>query len=300
MSILVETLTNGNSHSFQDNSGDSHHYNGNAPTGQAVEEKLAATGSGERTQKTLAQRLHEAVDVISKLYPEIQIVPVSGKSPKCGNNWQQKKLSYDLIHDLISGKVKITSDYKDGKKVPGSEKLVKLTYFQRQAQYRCWFGDYRTNRVTGIGIRTGEVSEGLLTVDGDGFEALKLIEAHGGFPLTPSWTSGKPGRRSYLFRVPQEHWAFIQNTKGVKVGDSGDAIEFLWNGSQCVVPPSLYPNGYPTTSQWKKNKETGNLEWVTQENPGYIEGLDFYRWIDDIKTTPIAEAPQWVIEMMNK
>jgi hypothetical protein len=72
----------------------------------------------------------------------------------------------------------------------------------------------------GLGVVTGEFSGGLIAIDIDGHEADARYKAVAGYcyePLgeesTMSWTSGKPGRRQILYRVPA---AFIPEMRHIK------------------------------------------------------------------------------------
>ncbi|NDC90062.1 MAG: hypothetical protein EB075_14905, partial [Bacteroidetes bacterium] len=69
---------------------------------------------------------------------------------------------------------------------------------------------YQTDsRYRGFGVVTGELSGGLLAVDIDGPKADERFRAITGEAYealgeetTMSWTSGRPGRRQILYRVP--------------------------------------------------------------------------------------------------
>jgi Bifunctional DNA primase/polymerase, N-terminal/Primase C terminal 2 (PriCT-2) len=136
-----------------------------------------------------------------------------------------------------------------------------------------------SGKATGYGIRTGEISGGLLAIDADGHAAHeKIVELSGGQPLpeTVAFTSGKPGRCQYLFHVPPEHWGEIR-TRKIRTGVNDpngkeQLLELRWNDAQSVLPPSRHP-------------ETGSYK--------YKEGCSF----NDVS---IAVAPQWVIEAMKE
>lgn len=129
----------------------------------------------------------------------------------------------------------------------------------------------------GYGLRTGVISGGIVAVDLDGKSAHPyMLELSGGeeLPRSVAFTSGRPGRCQYLFRVPQAYWQGIQTKKfktGVK-GDDGkpEQLELRWDGCQSVLPPSVHPT-------------TGQYRWVEGLSPFECE---------------IAEAPLWLIELM--
>lgn len=122
----------------------------------------------------------------------------------------------------------------------------------------------------GYGLRTGEVSEGILAIDADGYAAHEKLEELGGLPKTVAFTSGKPGRCQYLVRVPKEFWSVIRTQKiNTKVKDQDgkeQLLEVRWNGCQSVLPPSVHP-------------ETG-----------------FYKWVNSPQDCEVAQCPLWIIE----
>jgi hypothetical protein len=126
----------------------------------------------------------------------------------------------------------------------------------------------------GYGIRTGEVSGGILALDVDGHAAEALLQklSGGDLPDTVIFTSGKPGRRQILYFITEEYWQVVKTIKqktGVKDSDGKEQLlEFRWNGCQSVLPPSVHP-------------ETGNYFWV--RSPQDVE---------------VAQCPNWVIELM--
>ncbi|MGK7950541.1 MAG: bifunctional DNA primase/polymerase, partial [Xenococcaceae cyanobacterium] len=135
----------------------------------------------------------------------------------------------------------------------------------------------------GFGLITGRKvtiqgnSHFLMALDQDGASACRKInELSGGQPLpnTVAFTSTRPGRCQYLFLIPEQYKDSIR-TKKIKTGVIGDdgkgeQLEFRWSNLQSVLPPSVHP----TTGE--------------------------YRWVDGcaIDETPIALAPDWIIEQM--
>jgi len=129
-----------------------------------------------------------------------------------------------------------------------------------------------TGKATGVGLKLGN---GLLAVDIDGESAAKLLLKLSGrniFPVTTAWTSGRPGRRQYLFFVEEKDSPRLRNLRiGTgTVGDDGkeECLEFRWLGTQSVLPPSIHP---------LTNKP--------------------YTWINNPLQTPPALAPEWLINL---
>src|SRR4028118_1534605 len=132
--------------------------------------------------------------------------------------------------------------------------------------------ELQTGKATGVGLKLGN---GLLAVDIDGESAAKLLlklSEGNTFPVTTAWTSGRPGRRQYLFFVEEKNWPRCRNLRiGTGIaGDDGkeECLEFRWLGTQSVLPPSIHP--------------------LTKKP---------YTWINNPLQTPPALAPEWLIEL---
>ena len=134
----------------------------------------------------------------------------------------------------------------------------------------------------GIGLRTGGVSGGLVAIDVDGHSALPILDrlSGGDLPKTVQFKSGKPGRYQSLYQVPESHLLILngftkealikwEELKTV-VADDGkeEQLDFRYNSVQSALPPSYHP-------------ETG----------GYV-------WVNSPETTPVAEAPQWLCDLL--
>lgn len=128
-------------------------------------------------------------------------------------------------------------------------------------EYDCLeiLAELQSGKATGVGLKLGD---GLLAIDIDGASAEKLLEKLTGdnslsdFAKTTAWTSGRPGRKQYLFSVPEKDWCRLRNLRiGTGIaGDDGkeECLEFRWLGTQSVLPPSIHP----TTNKpyvWLKN-----------------------------------------------
>lgn len=109
--------------------------------------------------------------------------------------------------------------------------------------------DIKAGKAKGYGLRTGEISGGILAVDCDGNSAWdKLIEIlEGEIPDTICFSSGKDGRAQFLFKVPENYWQGKPNRKVIDTAP-GEMLELRWNSCQSVLPPSVHP-------------ETGEYKW---------------------------------------
>jgi hypothetical protein len=133
--------------------------------------------------------------------------------------------------------------------------------------------ELETGKATGVGLKLGN---GLLAIDIDGESAAKLLlKLSGGnsFPVTTAWTSGRPGRKQYLFFVEEKDWLRLPKYLRIGTGIAGDdgkeeCLEFRWAGTQSVLPPSIHP--------------------IT--NKPYI-------WVNNPLQTPPALAPEWLINL---
>jgi Bifunctional DNA primase/polymerase, N-terminal len=129
---------------------------------------------------------------------------------------------------------------------------------------------------TGCGLKLG--INGYLAIDIDGESAKELLKSlapEGATEIsknTVSWTSGKIGRGQYLFQVREADRSRIRNRRILtgKTDENGkaEALEFRWIGMQSVLPPSIHP-------------ETGKP----------------YRWLNNPAYSPVAEAPEWLINL---
>lgn len=137
--------------------------------------------------------------------------------------------------------------------------------------------DLKHNKATGYGLRTGEISDGIVAVDIDGTSVNPLLEriSKGDLPDTISFTSGKKGRSQMLFKVPDNLRSQVSNftRKSIKefegyCCDEGEQLEIRYNKCQSVLPPSKHPD------------------------------TDVYIWINSPQDTEIAETPQWLIDLM--
>jgi len=164
------------------------------------------------------------------------LVPTNGNKQPLGREWQKRPYTpKQLVSELISsGKV-----------------LVKGKY-----------GNYHISP-QGIGLLCGDYSDHyLVAVDTDGYSASIAIPEP--LPHTVSFTSGKPDRAQYLFKLPPGEYRNRKITTA-----PGEALELRGRGCMSMLPPSKHP----TTGE--------------------------YRWINSPKETECAVAPKWIAELMS-
>ena len=137
-------------------------------------------------------------------------------------------------------------------------------------------------KATGVGLKLGEPSDGLICVDHDGFSIDKFILEMSGMtlqealPPTMTVTSGKPGRYAKFYRVPSHLWHLIPNRITIAVGDN------VYNES-------------------KSRNEREELDIRFRDHQSVLMGrhpeTGSYSWIQDpYQDQPIADFPQWIID----
>lgn len=177
-------------------------------------------------------------------YPDAwALTPVKDKRP-LRNSWQSEQpLSKEVLTVLLTEGQQLS-------KVDGS-------------QWHC--------RWTGVGLRLGTISGGLLALDIDGpLAEQRFFELQGNskFPDTVSWTSGKPHRRQLLFQaLPEQMDLILPYKEKCGTQDIKEELDFRWDGEQSVLPPSVHP-------------DTGH-----------------YQWINDL-SHPVLPIPEWVIDFL--
>lgn len=140
--------------------------------------------------------------------------------------------------------------------------------------------DSRRHRQTGLGVVTGDASNGLVAVDIDGPVAEELFKEVLGEdwpdakkPGTMSWR-GRPGRRQLLYKLPDgvrslltkfTKAQFIEELKG-----TDEEVCIRYNGCYSVIPGSKHPD---------------------TKKP--------YEWIDR-NDGVVAQAPGWLVDFMMK
>ncbi|MGB7377073.1 MAG: bifunctional DNA primase/polymerase, partial [Rivularia sp. (in: cyanobacteria)] len=128
----------------------------------------------------------------------------------------------------------------------------------------------------GYGLRNGAVSDNLVTIDVDGAAGEKELQKLSKcvLPETVEYTSGRQGRRKLTYSIPDSVDAsqlktrkFTTNVPCVDNPAMKEGLELRFTG-QDVLPPSVHPT-------------TGA-----------------YFWINSPVNTEIAEAPNWLIEVL--
>jgi hypothetical protein len=167
------------------------------------------------------------------------------------------------------------------------------------------------SRYDGLGVVTGELSGGLVALDIDGPEAdARYATAAGegyeerGGETTMAWTSGKPGRRQLLYRVPEHMvpqlrhvhvvvlkkdgaWALEKGDEDrTKEGVPKDYEEVVlrFNRCQSVLPGSIHPEGRQYKFlQYNDGKPADAPEWILDVLRGFAKPQ---QWLSeaDLKT----------------
>lgn len=180
------------------------------------------------------------------------LTPLQDKAPR-RDGWESEPfIPHSRIADLILKGERKTSK-KSGK------------------EYVCFY--------SGVGVRTGEQSGGLVAIDIDGASADPLLQrmSGGDIPLTVAWTSGKPGRRQILFRVSDRVRPLVAGFgRGVVTAFEdlktapGEMLEIRYSNHQSALPPSRHP-------------QTGS-----------------YKWLNSPVDTQVAIAPDWLCDLLIK
>ena len=128
-------------------------------------------------------------------------------------------------------------------------------------------GWWEFNPAANLGIATGKRS-GIVVLDIDkdkgGYDSLvELQDKYGRLPLTPVSKTGSGGE--HIFFVYPEH-ADIRNS----AGKLGAGLDVRGNGGYVVAPPSIHPNG------------------------------NIYEWVVLPSQTPLAEMPEWLIDLLHE
>ena len=160
---------------------------------------------------------------------------------------------------------------------------------------------YKTNRAyDGLGVVTGAFSGGLIALDVDGHSAdARYREVAGGeyeaygAESTMAWTSGKPGRRQILYRVPAELVDELSHVKTVIRREDGEW--YLGQGDTNRAP------GGETAASGDRPYEELVLRFNHCQSvvPGsrHPETKQQYRFLT-YNGGEVALAPAWVLEVL--
>lgn len=144
---------------------------------------------------------------------------------------------------------------------------------------------WKQRRLLGLGVISGEESNGLLVLDFDGFgsqsvRAFRRYFRHfpSELPKTVMNVSGKRGRAKLFFNVPQHWWSEL-GTRSAS-----------WRSpdNSCVVLEAIWANG---TGRGRHAVIVGDHPESSHQNPL------FYRWIEGHAPSDLApaEAPEWLL-----
>lgn len=195
------------------------------------------------------------INSVDTIPTEVVLTPVIRKRP-LRDDWQQEPpIPRDLLRDLL----------KNGQELEKNNGETWLCQWD------------------GYGVRTGDVSGGLMSLDIDGPSAVRLFNAlqalYEPLPKSVSWTSGKDGRSQIVFQIPDHYRERFKNftrkdlkelsVNGENIKRTGnEAVDFRYNDCQSVLPPSKHP-------------ETG-----------------LYRWINSFNDCDVAIAPDWLCDFI--
>jgi P4 family phage/plasmid primase-like protien len=120
-----------------------------------------------------------------------------------------------------------------------------------------------SGKASGVGIKLGSPSGGIVALDVDGLTARKAlgdILGDDSLPKTVACSSGKPGRAQYLFMVPPKQQTGLDSKAKKYRNPAGkdEDLNFRWTGNQSVLPPSAHP-------------ETPCYFWVEGCSPADVE-----------------------------
>jgi hypothetical protein len=143
---------------------------------------------------------------------------------------------------------------------------------------------WKSRKMLGVGVITGEESNGLLVLDFDGVgsQAVRAFRKHfrrnpSALPKTAANISGKKGRAKLYFHVPPHWWPQF------------DAKSASWRSAEGnVVLEAIWQNG---TGRGRHAVICGDHPESSHQRPLY------YRWIEGFSPSEsgIAEAPEWLL-----
>lgn len=178
------------------------------------------------------------ISALKNLPPHWLLTPTIAKQPVC-YEWQKYPFTPQTLYDRLEKHRAVQVKHKSGN-------LIDIA-------------------PTGFAIICGQNSqEYLVAVDCDGESVYEEIPT---LPKTIAFTSGRPGRAQYLFKISSDS----NNLKSKKITTkAGEKLELRGTGHASVLPPSLHPL-------------TGSYRWLPGCSPQEIE---------------VAIAPEWVISKM--
>ena len=143
---------------------------------------------------------------------------------------------------------------------------------------------WKSHKMIGLGVITGEESNGLLVIDFDGYgsQAVRSFRKHfrhypSELPPTLANISGKKGRAKLYFQVAPHWWPQFENRSA------------SWRNSEgAVVLEAIWQNG---TGRGRHAVIAGDHPDSSHQTPLY------YRWCEGRSPTEtkLAEAPEWLL-----
>ena len=141
-----------------------------------------------------------------------------------------------------------------------------------------------SRKMIGVGVITGEESNGLLVVDfdGHGSQAVRAFVKHfhqypSKLPRTVANLSGKRGRAKLYFSVPPHWWTELEGRSASwRLPDGNVVLEAIWENSTLRGRHAVIVGDHPHSSH---------------QNPLW------YRWAEGCAPSecPVAEAPEWLL-----
>lgn len=160
---------------------------------------------------------------------------------------------------------------------------------------------YKTNKAyAGLGVVTGEFSGGLIALDIDGPEAderYRAVAEEGYEPYeaerTMAWTSGRPGRRQLLYRVPASIVPELRHVKTLILRADG-----AWHlGHSDVERQAATQESQGETAEYQEVVLRFNqCQSVVPGSPHPDTGRR-YRWLN-YNERRVEMAPAWVLDVL--
>lgn len=162
---------------------------------------------------------------------------------------------------------------------------------------------YKLNRAYGgLGVVTGSLSAGLIALDVDGADADERYRGFAGDEYEPfgeertmAWTSGKPGRRQLLYKVPDSLLPQLEHVTTVIARADGE-----WHlGSADEKRTAKKAQGDQTPSGVEYQELVLRLNHCQSVLPGspHPETKELYRWLT-YNDGVVAHAPEWVVDLL--
>lgn len=144
---------------------------------------------------------------------------------------------------------------------------------------------WKHRKMIGLGVITGEESNGLLVLDfdGTGSQSVRAFRSHfnrfpSELPATVANMSGKKGRGKLFFTVPPHWWPQFANRSASWRSHLGNVVlEAIWQNTTGAGRHAVIVGDHPESSHQQPL---------------------FYRWMEGRapNQVPVAEAPEWLLE----